>query len=67
MNPNDLLPVSWLSRASPGDPVFDALMIIGPILLVIVAVFGRTVVTTVMVGLYVASFLVYTLYNGIGS
>ena len=66
MNPSDLPLVAWLSRASPGDPVFDALMIIGPVLLVVVAILSRTTVTTTMVGFYIASFFVFTIYNGIG-
>lgn len=66
MTPKELVPVAWLTEASPGDPVFDALMIVGPILLVVVAFLGRTVVTTALVGLYVAAFFVYVVYNGVG-
>ena len=66
MTPNRFSPIAWLTDASPGDPVFDALMILGPILLAVVALVGRTTGTGILVGLYVASFFVYVVYNGIG-
>ena len=65
MTPKDAVPVAWLANASPGDPVFDVLMVLGPILLAVVAVVGRTTATTGLVGLYVAAFVVYVVYNGI--
>lgn len=65
MKLDEIVPVAWLSEASPGDPVFDVLMVLGPALLVVVAFLGRTVATTALVGLYVAAFFVYVVYNGI--
>jgi hypothetical protein len=65
MRANDIVPVAWLTEASPGDPVLDALMILGPVLIAVVAVVGRTTATTVLAGLYVAGFFVYVVYNGI--
>lgn len=65
MTPDSLPLIAWLSEASPGDPIFDSLMILGPILLLVVAIVGRTTATNFLVGIYVASFFVYVIYNGI--
>lgn len=54
-----------LSRFRGPDPVFDALMLAGPAVLVAIALFGRTALTTALAVAYLLAFVGYVLYNGL--
>ncbi|MEM4781533.1 MAG: hypothetical protein QXG03_08250 [Halalkalicoccus sp.] len=55
-----------LSRFRGPDPVFDALMLAGPLILVAIALLGRTALTTALAIAYLLAFVGYVLYNGLG-
>lgn len=47
------------------DRVFDALLLSGPLVLILIAIFGRTLVTTGLAGGYLVLFALYLLYKGL--
>lgn len=47
------------------DRVFDSLMVLGPLVILVIALLGRLAVTTVLAGAYVFSFVVYVLYKAV--
>lgn len=63
MNVGDvpLLRVVWNSGAD--DHVFDGLLLAGPVLLCVLALVGRTPITTAIAAGYLVTFVGYTLYK----
>jgi len=57
--------VRQLLDAGADDHAYDAFMLAGPVLIAVLAVFGRTSVTEALAALYVLSFFGYVLYNGV--
>ncbi|MFT4891973.1 MAG: hypothetical protein ACI9YT_002912 [Halobacteriales archaeon] len=51
--------VGEIFAAGSTDPIYDLLMVAGPLLLLVIRVVGREFVTQALVGLYLLSFLAY--------
>ena len=56
--------VSLLDEAGPGDRVFNVLLLLGPAVIVLLAILGRTAFTVALVGMYLFAFLGYVTYKG---
>lgn len=65
-------PLDWMERLLTGlpvigdvfqdgtaDPVYDVLMVVGPLLVILIVLAGRTILTVGLAGLYVLSFVAY--------
>lgn len=63
MKSEDVPVVGAIVRSGAKDRVFDALLLVGPLLVVIVAVFGRTSLTIGLAVGYLVVFGGYTLYK----
>ncbi|SFS91628.1 hypothetical protein SAMN04488556_3336 [Halostagnicola kamekurae] len=46
------------------DQVFDSLLLLGPVIIVLIAVDGRSPLTTTVAVAYLLSFVSYVLYRG---
>ncbi|AHG01721.1 hypothetical protein HALLA_00085 (plasmid) [Halostagnicola larsenii XH-48] len=46
------------------DQVFDSLLLLGPIIIVLIAIVGRSALTTIITVAYLSSFVGYVLYRG---
>nr|WP_306059009.1 hypothetical protein [Natronococcus sp. AD5] len=57
--------VRWLSEAGPDDRVFDLLLAIGPLLVLLIAVTGRSLITVGIAVLYIGFFIAYILYKSL--
>ncbi|MFC7165415.1 hypothetical protein [Halospeciosus flavus] len=57
--------VETLFEAGPDDRVFDAFILVAPLVLLAIAVLGRTTATTVLAGGYVLGFVGYVLALGV--
>ncbi|MFA9418149.1 hypothetical protein [Natrinema sp. HArc-T2] len=47
------------------DQVFDSLLLLGPVIIALIAIVGRSVLTTAIAVAYLSSFVGYVLYQGI--
>ena len=65
MNPRDLPVLSSIIEAGAQDPVFDGLLMLGPILIAVVAVLGRSLLTEAVVAAYIVAFVGYVLYQSV--
>ncbi|ELZ32451.1 hypothetical protein C474_06507 [Halogeometricum pallidum JCM 14848] len=65
MKPEDVPLVREIIRTGADDRVFDLLLVVGPLLVVLVALLGRSVVTTALAGGYLLAFVGYTLFKGL--
>ncbi|MFB6072038.1 MAG: hypothetical protein ABEJ88_03630 [Halobacterium sp.] len=63
MKRDDVPVVRHMADIGPQDPVFDSLILLGPIVIVAVAAVGRNAATTALAVGYLASFVLYTLYK----
>lgn len=59
--------VSTLLAAGPNDRVFDSLLLIGPLLIVVIAAVGRSVLTSLLAAAYLVSFVGYTVAKAVES
>lgn len=59
----DLPVVSSVVEAGPDDRVYDALLLSGPLVILLVVLLGSTVATRAVAGAYVAAFVAYVLYR----
>lgn len=55
--------VGYIVESGPADPVFDGLLLLGPLVVLLAAVLGRSVVTQSLAAAYVAVFVAHVLYN----
>ncbi|WP_137285022.1 hypothetical protein [Halorussus salinisoli] len=55
--------VGELFAAGPSDRVFDSLLLAGPLLIVFVALVGRSLLTTLLTVSYLATFIGYTFFK----
>lgn len=67
MNPDDLPIAGELLEVGAEDPVFDWLLLAGPFLIILVAIAGRSLLTTGIAIGYLLLFLTYVLYQGTSS
>ncbi|SEP95173.1 hypothetical protein [Natrinema salaciae] len=65
MKIGDIPVVGELLESGAEDRVFDSLLLVGPLLILFIAVVGRSVLTTGLAVTYVVFFVVYVLYRGI--
>ncbi|WP_254534848.1 hypothetical protein [Halomarina litorea] len=57
--------VGSVIESGADDSVFDALLLSSPFVLILIAIFGRTLVTVCLAGVYLILFALYLLYNGL--
>ncbi|RZH68704.1 hypothetical protein [Natrinema altunense] len=57
--------LTWIVNAGPSDTVLNLYLVLGPLLIVLVTVVGRTAATTIIVAGYVVGFVGYTIYNAL--
>jgi len=67
MSPRELPVVGRLSDVGPEDPVFDSLLLVGPFVVVLIAMFGRHPVSDVVAVGYLVTFFGYVSYRGFAS
>jgi len=65
MKSRDIPVVSAVFEAGADDRVFDSLLLIGPLVIGLIVVLGRSLVTEVVAVVYIALFVGYTLYRAI--
>ncbi|MDR5655821.1 hypothetical protein RH831_01310 [Halodesulfurarchaeum sp. HSR-GB] len=59
MNPTAIPIVETVFEVGAQDRLFDGLLLIGPVLLALIAVVGRTPLTMALAGGYIAAFLLH--------
>jgi len=65
MNLGEIPFVGRILVAGPGDPVFDWLLALGPGVVVLAAVLGRSLPTVALAIAYVTAIVVRVAYNGL--
>ena len=65
MMPRDLPVVSAVVEAGADDRIFDSLLLIGPLVIGLIVLLGRSFVTGAVAVVYIAVFVGYTLYRAI--
>ncbi|MBZ6493987.1 hypothetical protein [Natrinema longum] len=65
MNVGDVPIVGELLEAGAEDRVFDSLLLIGPLLILVIALVGRSRLTTGLAAAYVGFFAAYVLFRGV--
>ena len=65
MMPRDLPVVSAVIEAGADDRIFDSLLLIGPLVIGLIVILGRSLVTEAVAIVYIATFVGYTLYRAI--
>jgi hypothetical protein len=63
----DLPLASRLAEIGPNDRVFDTLLMLGPLLILLLAILGRSIVTEALAVVYIAVFLGYVLYRAVSN
>ena len=61
----DLPVVSYVFEAGADDRIFDSLLLIGPLVIGLIVLLGRSFVTEAVAVVYIAVFVGYTLYRAI--
>lgn len=51
--------------AGPGDRVFDILLLVGPLLIILIAILGRNLLSVTIAAAYIATFVGYIVYKGL--
>lgn len=67
MNLSDLPVVGRFHEWGADEVVYDLLLLLGPALVLVIAVLGRTPVTVGLTALYIASFVGYALSRAVWS
>jgi len=67
MKLSDVPVVSSVFEAGADNRVFDLLLLLGPLVIGLVVVLGRSFVTEVLAVAYISVFVTYTLYHGMQS
>jgi len=65
MMPRDLPVVSAVVEAGADDRIFDSMLLIGPLIIGLIVIRGRSLVTEAVAIVYIAMFVGYTLYRAI--
>ena len=65
MMPRDLPVVSYVFEAGADDRIFDSLLLIGPLVIGLIVLLGRSFMTGAVAVVYIAVFVGYTLYRAI--
>ncbi|WP_058827899.1 hypothetical protein [Haloferax sp. Q22] len=64
MKLRDLPVVSYVFEAGADNRVFDSLLLLGPLVIGLVVILGRSFVTESIAVAYIAVFVAYVLYQG---
>lgn len=64
MKVRDVVVVRAMIDAGPNDRIYDAMLLAGPLVVVILAVVGRNPLTVTVALLYLVAFVGYVLYRG---
>ena len=67
MRPRDVPVVGTVVEAGADDRVFDALLLAGPVVIIVVAALGRSPLTVALAAAYIVAFVTYTLSLGVRS
>ncbi|MFB6087437.1 MAG: hypothetical protein ABEJ85_02855 [Haloarculaceae archaeon] len=67
MSIDDLPVIEQVIESGANDRVFDALLLSGPLVILLIALIGRTLLTRAMAAAYLAVFVGYVLYKGVRS
>lgn len=65
MTPEDIPVLGTLFEVGAKSRLYDAMMLLGPILIVLIAIVGRTEVTTVSAGIFVITLPLYILFQSV--
>lgn len=65
MRSTDVPVVSHVRESGPHDRVYDALLLSGPLVIVIIAALGRTLPTRVLAVSYIVLLVAYVLFRGV--
>lgn len=65
MRLRDLPVIGYVVEAGADDRVFDSLLFVGPLVIGVIALLGRSLFTEVLSVTYLAAFVTYTLYRGV--
>lgn len=65
MRLGDLPLVAYVLESGANDRVFDFLLLVGPAVIVLVAIVGRTLATVGISVAYLVFFVAYVLYKGL--
>lgn len=65
MNPQQIPFVRLVSRFGIKDSVLTGFMIAGPVVILVLALVGRTAITITVAAAYVSLFVLYVVYKGI--
>lgn len=63
MNPSDVPVISIVFESGAEDRVFDSILLIGPLVIVCIAVAGRSLLTEGLAVAYIGVFVTYVLYR----
>lgn len=61
MNADSIPILGELFAAGPNDRIFDSLLLVGPLLIIVIAAVGRSIVTTLLAVGYLVAFVGYTI------
>ncbi|AGN01028.1 hypothetical protein L593_05395 [Salinarchaeum sp. Harcht-Bsk1] len=64
MNLDDLPVVSQVFESGADDRVFDSLLLLGPVVIVLIVLLGRSLLTAVLAVFYLGVFCGYVVYRG---
>lgn len=65
MKPGNLPVISYVFDAGPDDRIFDALLLLGPLVIVLIVLLDRSLLTEALAVSYIGAFVGYVLYQGI--
>lgn len=65
MTPEDIPIVGFLFRFDGRDTGYNILILCGPLLIAVLALFGRSLPTMALAVGYVSAFVLYTLWNSV--
>ncbi|SEV84146.1 hypothetical protein [Natrinema salifodinae] len=65
MNVDDVPIVGEILESGAEDRVFDSLLLVGPFLIVLIAIVGRSPITSAIAIAYLLFFVAYVLYRGL--
>lgn len=65
MRTDELPIISLVSNVGADDWIFDTLLILGPLVIVVIAALGRSLVTEVLAAIYIVVFVAYVGYQAL--
>lgn len=65
MKLSDLPLVSLVQESGPDDPVFDLVVLVGPLVVLLIAILGRSVFTNALAALYIIVVVTYVGWLGL--